>query len=327
MKSFLYSGLIFIVVTFFFSCSRQEKMERSEVPVRLVVDIVSPETKVTDEGYSAGDENTVSSLQVFVFKGDALDGYGSSESSVVTVSCTSGERTVYAVANAGDLSGIGTMTELSLAVSLLGTSVSALQMVGSDTVTVEDGSNIHIELSRLAARVVLKAIKFSMESAQLTVKSVYLTNVAGDCLLGGSGGTEYEVQNWYNKRGYVAGDPVSLFYDVVSEGTVGSGETLQQEHRFYAYPNGNAYAVGEPWSPRSTQLVICGEISGETYYYVVNLPALFSNHSYVIELVNITRLGNTDDQETVIEGMVQPFSASPAGWSESAIYDEGVVTI
>jgi hypothetical protein len=39
----------------------------------------------------------------------------------------------------------------------------------------------------------------------------------------------------------------------------------------------------------------------------------------VIELVNITRLGNVDDQESVIEGIVSQFNVSSKPWEESVV--------
>lgn len=309
------------------SCERRPLYDpESGKPVRLVVDVdPSFRTKATDSDFSGDDESVIGSLQVFVFRGDVLDGYGRSDSGLAVVNCTTGERLVYAVANAGDLSGVSSPSGLLSSVSSLGGDVKAMQMIGSDTVTVTADESLHIEVSRIAARVVLKGIKFNyrldgelVEGKSMTVKSVYLVNVAGDCDFGQN--ESYEVDTWYNKGGYDSENGLgAVIYDSVSEGTIANGESLIKEHRFYAYPNANALASGIPWSPRATELVICAEYEGATYYYPVKLPALVSNHSYVIELVNITRLGNVDDQESVIEGIVSQFNVSSKPWEESVV--------
>ena len=65
-------------------------------------------TTITD-----GDEVKINSLQVFVFRDDALDAYASVENlSEVTLSCTKGERTVYALVNAPDMSHISSKKAL-----------------------------------------------------------------------------------------------------------------------------------------------------------------------------------------------------------------------
>ena len=75
----------------------------------LRVGISSSATKsstVTDE-----DQEQVNNLQVFVFRGDALDAYTSVNNPLeATLSCTAGSRTVYVLVNEPSHSDISTKT-------------------------------------------------------------------------------------------------------------------------------------------------------------------------------------------------------------------------
>ena len=69
---------------------------------------VTKSSTITDD-----DDVKVKTLQVFVFRGDALDAYASAENvSEVSLSCTNGERSVYALVNAPDMSHISSKTAL-----------------------------------------------------------------------------------------------------------------------------------------------------------------------------------------------------------------------
>lgn len=315
------------------------------MPVRLVVDIDQASgTKAT--GLTSNDEASeakISSLQVFVFNGDMLDGYSSSTGRTAVVSCTSGERTIVAVANADDLSDVSSKAVLALKTCGLGSTTDNFTMVGTKTLSLDADETIHIDVERRAARVVLKAVKNALsvpsQAASFSILSVYLTNVAGDALLLNSGGMAvYVVQKWYNRRGYESQNSIDgVIYDSVGK-TVDSGDTLSEAHFFYCLPNAGTAAVGGPWSPRATMLVIKAQIDGAVYDYPITLPPLYANRSYEIELVNITRLGNVDngsepvadgdtDEESPIEGVAQSLSVSSLNWDVTVVSGNGVVNI
>ena len=270
--------------------------------IRIVVDVEgsgAPQTRVTGVvSNSTSTEAKVNSLQIFVFNGDQIDGYGSSTGSLTaTVSCTAGTRDIWAVVNAPSLNSVSTKTQLLSTVSSLAAEISNFQMIGSKSETLQKDGNVRITVDRLAARVVLKGIKNALtnpaQAASFKVLSVYLTNVAGDVDFGH--GSTYTVSKWYNRRGYQAANNLGAFtYDAVNK-TVASGATDSEAHYFYSMPNGNAAAIGGPWTPRAARLVIKVEVAGVVYDYPITLPALESNKSYEISLVTITRLGNPDD--------------------------------
>lgn len=300
-------------------------------------------TKVT--GITSNDESTeakVNSLQVFVFNNGALDGYGtSSGSKIATVSCTSGQREIYAVVNAPSLASVTSKSALLSSVSTLENNVSNFQMIGSKTETLQHDGSVTINVNRLAARIVLRGVKNALsnaaQAASFKLLSVYLTNVAGDVDFGLS--DSYDVNRWYNRRGYESANNLGSFtYDAVNA-TVAANTTNNEVHFLYAYPNDNAAAVGGPFTPRRSKLVIKAEIAGDVYNYPIELPALASNYSYEINLVNITRVGNLDDgeeptdddgkddEEKPVIGFEQSFEIVVNPWNVVLLGDEGTINI
>lgn len=301
--------------------------------IRIVVDVEgsgAPETRVTGvTSNSTSSEAKVNSLQIFVFNGEQLDGYGSSSGSLTaTASCTAGTRDIWAVVNAPALTSVSSKSQLLATVSDLAAEISNFQMVGSKSETLQKDGNVKITVDRLAARVVLKGIKNALtnaaQAASFKVLSVYLTNVAGDVDFGHS--SSYTVSKWYNRRGYQSANNLGSFtYDAVNK-TIASGASNTEAHYFYSMPNANAAAVGGPWSPRAARLVIKAEIAGVVYDYPITLPALESNKSYEISLVTITRLGNPDDgnepdndddidEEKPVVGFDQGFEITVNPWT------------
>ena len=335
-----------------FSCNKESGNKSSSVPegtpIRLVVGVESASgTKVT--GVTSNDATTeakVNSLQVFVFNGDALDGYAASTNNLATVTCTSGSREVVAVVNAPSLVSITTKSGLLASVSTLENNISNFQMIGSKTETLQHNGNVTVGVDRLAARVVLRGVKNALENptqaASFRLVSVYLTNVAGDVNYGKS--ASYTASSWYNRRGYESTNSLGSFdYDVV-DAPVAAGATNSTVHYFYSMPNNKSNIVGiEPgqssFTPRRARLIIVAEINGTLYHYPILLPVLESNKSYEINLVNLTRTGNPDDgkddgddpdnhdDEDPIDKFDQAFEISVNDWTVVLVNGDGNVTI
>ena len=353
MKKFFLFTAIAASVLALASCSKDSRKEVSSVeegtPIRLVVGVDGKAgTKVT--GITSNDEATeakVNSLQVFVFNGDALDGYGtSSASKFAMVSCTSGSRDIYAVVNAPSLASVTSKTALLAAVASIENNVSNFQMIGSKTETLKQDGNVTVGVDRLAARVVIRGIKNALENAaqaaSFKILAVYLTNVAGDINYGKS--ASYTATAWYNRRGYESANSLGSFdYDEVNA-NVAAGSTNSTVHFFYSMPNLKDGQVGlapgeTSFTPRRCRLVIKAEIAGSVYYYPILLPAMESNKSYEINLVNISRVGNLDDgshdaddpddtdEETPVSGFDQGFQISVNDWSVVLVNGDGNVNI
>lgn len=335
-------------VAVFVMASCNKSQGEAAKPVKDLTMVVSIDNATRATGITSNDPTTeakVNSLQIFVFNSGSLDGYGSSNTRTATVSCTSGEREIYAVVNAPDLSAVTTKAGLLATVSTLANEVSNFQMIGSTTETLEYDGTVQIHVDRLAARVVIRGIKNAIENASLAsqfkIVSVYLTNAAGDVDYGKSAG--YAPAAWYNRRGYEADNNLGSFtYDAVNA-NVAAGATNSDVHFFYSMPNAFPGKVGleageTAYTPRACRLVIRVEIAGTLYNYPILLPALQSNKSYEINLVNITKNGNKDDgdhdpddpddtdEEKPVEGFEEQFEIIVNDW-DVVLVEGGEITI
>ena len=268
----------------------QPQDQESLVPCELTVGICGAMTKAT--AVTADNEAKVNRLQVFVFRGDDLDAYASVENAKeLTLSCTAGERVVYALVNAPDYSTVPGKAALLAKVSELeANTLTNFEMVGSKTVTLPQSEKVSIDVNRIASRVVLKKITRNFTSAALqaldfTVDAIYLVNVAGN--------TSYDLTAapaaWYNVAEN-KNELASLLYDAPAS-LITNGQSYSTAHTFYAYPNDLAV--------NTTRLVIETTLGETKYYYPINLPEMAANKSYEIEEVKITRPGSDNPDEPV----------------------------
>ena len=268
----------------------QPQNQESLVPCELTVGICGAMTKAT--AVSADNEAKVNNLQVFVFRGDDLDAYASVDNAQeLTLSCTAGDRVVYALVNAPDYSAVPGKAALLAKVSeLSANSLTNFEMVGSKSVTLPQSEKVSIDVNRIASRVVLKKItrNFTSEALQalnFKVDAIYLINVAGN--------TSYDLSaapaKWYNVAEN-KNELASLLYDAPAS-LITNGQSYSTAHTFYAYPNDLA--------TNTTRLVIETTLGETKYYYPINLPEMAANKSYEIEEVKITRPGSDNPDEPV----------------------------
>ena len=259
-------------------------------PCELTVGICGAMTRYT--GITEDNEAKVNNLQIFVFRGDDLDAYASVDNSKeLTLSCTAGERVVYALVNAPDYSAVsGKAALLSKVSELSANSLSNFEMVGSKSVTLPQATTVDIDVSRIASRVVLKKITRNFTSTALqaldfTVDAIYLVNVAGN--------TSYDLTAapaaWYNMAEN-KGEFASLLYDAPAS-AIANGQSYSTAHTFYGYPN--------DLSVNTTRLVIETTLGSSKYFYPINLPAMEANKSYEIADVVLTRPGSGNANEPV----------------------------
>ncbi len=289
-------------------------------------------TKVTGIKGDASDEEMVNSLQVFVFNGEVIDGYGTAENTKsLKIGCTVGERDIYALVNVPDLKTITSRSELLAKTSSLGNDVHNMEMIGKVTEAIDkDTEPITVGVDRFAARVVVRKVINALTSPALqkqdfVLKSMYLTNVAADVDYGKS--PDYQIDKWYNKMFYDSGSnmPGSMTYDEIMEKISYDG-SYETDHFFYAYPNNASHSSSDTWSPRSTMLVLKIEIGGILYNYPILLPALESNMSYELAEVRITRPGNMDDgkpggkdEQEPVQGKDCDFTINVKSWTPKAV--------
>ena len=288
--------------------------ERTE----LTVGIATGMTKSTT--ITAEDEVKVNNLQVFVFRGDALDAYGVADNaSTVTVSCTKGNREVYAVVNAPDLKDIATKTDLLATKSALSDNdESNFVMIGKTNADLPSELPVNVEVDRIVSKVVLKTVNRAFTSAALaalnfSIDEIFITNVAGDV---NYGLTDNPLE-WYNKMDY--NSEMAMFTHDAPAASVVNEEAYSTQHTFYCYPNKAADSDATSWSPRRTRLVLKTTLGTDTYYYPVTLPELENNKSYELELT-ITRPGS-DSPDNPVSFADCTFSISVKPWTVITVSD------
>lgn len=304
-KSFLLAAAALVAAV---ACNKEEaaKMPQPEMGVKsdLTVSIANASaTKATGVVY-ADDEAKVNTLEIFVFNGDALDAYKKGTAvTELTLSCTAGPRSVYAIVNAEeDYSGITSKAALLAKGSQLqNNDLGNMVMVGSTEVTLPQTSKVNIDVNRIASRVVIKKITSALEGASaeldFTVDAIYLLNAAGEqSALFEANATLDDDAIWYNKIKQTTNAGVDgLIYDAVTGVNLKNASSSAVEHDFYCYPNPTVDDENEgSWSARHTRLVIKTTIGGTVYYYPLTMPVMESNHSYEINEVIIKHLGNID---------------------------------
>lgn len=355
MKKISVTCLAVLALAGMVSCNKTVSVEPAE-KINVSIGISAPGlTRATGVSAQTGrndsaDEARVNTLDVFVFNGDVLDGHASATSQEVTVSCTAGERKIYAVVNNPAVSGITTLSGLMAVESVLAVSdgsPSNFQMIGHTTATLQAEGRVTVPVDRFAARVVIRKITNGFDNdaqaASFVLKSVYLTNVTGKVMYDGSAPS---VQTWYNRRGYEASNNLGSYtYDDIAAaaGTIAKGASYETAHYFYTMPNGYEAKVGlaageTAFTPRAVRLLIRAEIGGVLYDYPIAITGIQGNKSYEINELIITRLGNPDDgnhdpddpddddEEEPIVGFDQGFTVTVNDWTVELVQG-GTITI
>lgn len=235
------------------SCNRQDqpsvKVIDDGTPVQVTVTINAPRdlpsTRVTNVTYA--DESKVNTLQVFVFNDDEREAYRNvSQSMQALVPATSGERTVWAIVNAPDLSEVMSLSALRAAVTLLTDNAKdSFVMTGSVTQELVDGGNVPVTVKRIVSRVSVNRISTSLKDYRqdysVKINKIYLINVAAD--------NKYDVggapADWLNRLG---SDPEAdakakaLLYEELGEEGAGvivknnvytkEGEPVDEDHAY-----------------------------------------------------------------------------------------------
>lgn len=292
---------------------RDNSAETAELSVSIPL-----ETRTKASGtVSETDENTLASVQVFVFTDSGnLEAYKSATSGKLDLSCTKGNKTVAALVNAPAIGDITTLAALrAKTTALADNAAKSFVMYGQKAVPVNAASvSVTLEVQRFAAKVVIQKITNKMALAQyrstpVEITGIYLVNVAGNASLSGSGTPSL----WLNKQRNEAGTDC-LYYEKPSSLNVAYNSSESAGHYFYCYPNPVvADTAAEAWSPRHTRLVVEANVGGKKCYYPITLPTVNANTVYTIGELTITRLGtDTPDVETVMGSA--SFTITVAPW-------------
>ena len=269
-------------------------------------------TKATVEGSAA--ENTVTSLQVFIFKkaGDEFvyESSAMGSGSSLTVSVTDGEKRILALVNEQtDYTSVTTENGvLALGNMLSDNTPSGFLMSGAAGYDVSPTRNsVSIPVSRVASRIHLKKITNSLGAGlgdkDVKLKRVYLTGAASMSDYSGKddGDSFYATKAigaLLDKDGAAVGDDEkqkvnALLYDGSGSGIIPRGGGTDADIFLYTYPN-NGETV-------RTHMVAELEIDGRNYTYPVELETIGRNCTYEINELNIKSLGNHSNGDDIID--------------------------
>ncbi len=279
----------------------------------------------TKAGGSEVNETAVNNTQIFVFRNDgSLDAYKSADAaSEIKVSCTTGEREIYALVNAPAETSITTKTDLLAKTSLLtDNSTNGLVMVGKVSAKLEAAGNIAIPVKRLVAKLSVKQITadFASEAYKNTafkINSIYVINAAGDI----NYGQNVNPTLWLNKTKFCDEDAKDLLYKSANDTEVTSDAPYTTPANFYVYPNSTEQdSQVEEFCPRFTRIVVETTLGEKKYYYPISIPAIESNKTYSVNNLTITRPGSVSP-DVPVTSYECTFSVSVIDW-ETGIEEE-----
>lgn len=338
------------------------KTPTGELSVVIVDDDVIA-TKASDTSERSY-ERKINDLQIFVFDDGTLFRYERIDRNLTSFPYTksfgqikSGTYTVWAVANADNLSDVTSEEELAETFIFLTdcgvTDDTGFVMAGSRTVTVGNGSTATaaVSITRFASRVRLVSVTNEVPEAYsdagaVTVQGVFLINALSAWNLAGSG----SASDWVNLGGrdegaeassdpgdYISSigqvNPLEYADHVYKDETVrivnGSAHTFSN-CCLYSFPNdvssdhtGNT-ATG--YSGALTRLVVLATVNGEDWWYPVTLykdgSGLERNTSYDVRLT-LRGTGSDDPNEPVGKGNLTAV-VSVTTWEAGAEYDETI---
>lgn len=334
---------------FFTSCEHEKVNCNDRIANEEVLLSVGLQDVLSTKGQTAWtkqQENAIVSWQVFVFNDDGsldvsafVNGSGGT-----TLKCTSGQKTVYALVNHPSnlvgKDGINDLDALLCTKSNLSDNTAGTSFVMSGSVGVNlssSSSSLTIPVSRICSKVYIDSVENQLSGSygKITIKGMYITNAAGDAVIGDE---EYTIESsgkWYNKMGYSASGVAAveaLLSETSLSEVISKGSSTSTPHYFYCYPNrSSSTKQAGQWSPRCSRLVIETVIEGDTQekrYYVIKLvdaegEYLTRNKYYHIKKLVIKHLGSTDpDTEANIGDLSVDISVSEwgEGFEEETIY-------
>ncbi len=268
---------------------------------------------------SDANETNIRNTQIFVFRNDgSLDAYRSVDaSSNIKISCTTGEKDIYALVNAPAEASVSSKTELLAKTSKLAdNSIDGLVMFGKVLgIQLNESGNIDIPVKRLVARLSVNKItsdftSVAYQNMTFKVNSIYAINVAGDI----NYGLNESPAIWLNKSKFCDDTAKELLYQNTGNAVVTQTSPYETPASFYVYPNKTAQdSQAEEFSARYTRVVVETTLGDKKYYYPISIPDIESNKTYTINNLTITRPGSISP-DVPVTSYECAFSVSVTDW-------------
>ena len=275
--------------------------------VQLTINVDVPQTRVTTA--DTPEESKVNDIQILVFRLDgALDAYKRESSSPISgISCTAGQRNIYAVVNfPTDLCSVKTENELrGKTFAFYDEKLNGFQMIGKTTHNVSaSNATVQISVQRAVAKIHFNGIKTDFQDKAykkmpFKVTKIYAINIT----------EKYQVTYpstvmapAINKAklntGLAANAKTLLLYQPASPMAVTNGAApISVDRSFYVYPNYSTIEYNK------TRIVVEATLGSKTYYYPLTFAdKIKANTLYDIKNLIIKRPGSDNPNIPVITG-------------------------
>lgn len=267
-------------------------------------------------------EDAVKSLQVFVFGADGqVQSSGSANQNSLSLTCTTGEKSIAAIVNSPTLTGINNINQLEASMSeFANNSVGTFVMTGLEDITLTASGSVELPVSRLVSKVTLSSVTRSFKLAQhqemdFEVISTFLTNVPEEIGYFQALQSGQLINDGVTDMDEIIVASGELLYDEFTI-PIAQGETETIGNFLYGYPN----LLTNLEKP--AYLVVETRLGDGVYYYSVELPQMESNKCYNVSL-NVTMPGNLTPNIPVEKGNAE-FSVSVSDWEENIEVNETI---
>lgn len=348
MKKTIQAAVALFLMLAAASCT-EKNLETGTASGSILFNVVAPSGSSTraDTQVLASCENAVNKVQVFVF-----DDAGNIEKNIVMTTSSgtienvsTGTKTVWAVVNGPDLTGVTTVNVLKAkALALADNSTdggTGFVMGGSDNCSVTEGtsSSCTIHVSRYVSRVRLVSVTNGCAAAigSITVNSAMIINVTSNQNVAGD--ATHAAGNYVNRYGraeenplvsehvidgvtYVAQVPSLTWFKPSTPLSIAAGATQNCGYRFYAFSNSASHdqPFSTTFAPNDTRLAVSATVNGVQYWYSVRLDkGLERNKAYDVTLT-ISGKGSNDPQVDPTNGGFSA-SISVTEWQDGGDYN------
>lgn len=317
------------------SCTKESNNPQNLQESTMYLSISPSATKASGASHgNQADDNTVNTLEVFVFRNEGedagmLDAYKKFEGSAIgnltnlEIKTTTGAKRIHVIANShkDDFNGIKTLTEFESALSLLQKEdVKSFTMTGTADVTLAAVTPVTLAVQRLVAKICVSSIKTDFtgtpyEGSTLSNVKLYLLNVNADRTYAANAAPATPLV--LNHEEITATDVngctmINMIYDEIPASITETAYTTK--HYFYSYENLLASESGNKYF---TRLVLQADLNNKTYYYPINInreeygyvesnghKGVKRNTAYEMDIV-ITRPGSLDPNKPIQYGTLQ----------------------
>ena len=267
-------------------------------------------------------EDEVKSLQVFVFGADGqVQSSGTATKNSLTLTCTTGDKSIAAVVNSPTITGINNIDQLRTSMSSFeSNSLGKFVMTGAKDCELKVSGAVEVPVSRLVSKVALSSITSSFKLAQhqnmdFKLLSVFLTNVPEKVGNFQAQQSSKLINDGVTDINAIISASGNLLYEKLTI-PLAQGAKTDIGNFLYCYPNMLTNA-GKP-----AYLVVETSLGNSIYYYSVKLPKMESNKCYNVALT-VTMPGSLVPNVPIEKGDAA-FSVTVSDWAGNIDVNETI---